>query len=219
MARVVKKPEVRKQEIVKAARSLFQTKEYDQATMQDLIESVGIAKGTVYHYFKSKKELLEAVIEDMVAENLIAMQRVIEATKGGALQKIQKLTESGNIAAEQPEILGHLHKQGNEALHVRLLAATLTKQAELYAQLIQQGCDEGLFQTDHPLECAEFILSAVQFLTDSGIYPWTEEELTRRVRAFPKLIEQQLKAPSGSFDFLLQSMANQTKWGLDCQKL
>lgn len=202
MTRIVKKPEERRREIVKAARRLFQTKEYDQATMQDVIESVGIAKGTIYHYFKSKQELLEAVIEDIGDESLSAMQQVIDAPDGNALQKIQRLTEKGNISAEQPAILGYLHKRGNEGVHVKLLAATLAKQAPLYARLIRQGCDEGLFHTDNPLECAEFILVAVQFLTDVGMYPWTEEELSRRVKAFPKLIEQQLKAPTGSFDFI-----------------
>ncbi len=202
MARIVKKPEERRLEIVKAARCLLQTKEYDQATMQDVIESVGIAKGTIYHYFKSKKELLEVVIDDIVEECINAMRKVVDTAKGNALQKMQRLRERGNIAAEEPAILGHLHKPGNEAMHVRLFAAMLAKQAPLYAQLIRQGCDEGLFHTDNPLECAEFILAAAQFLTDVGIYPWTEEELSRRASAFPKLIEQQLKAPSGSFDFM-----------------
>lgn len=203
MTRVVKKPAVRMQEIVKAARHLFQNKEYDEATMQDLMENVGIAKGTIYHYFKSKKELLEAVINDIVEENMHAMQKVVNATKGNALRKIQKLIEKGNIAAKQPKVLAHLHKTGNEAIHVKVLAATLAKQAPLYAQLIQQGCDEGLFSTSYPLECAEFILAAVQFLTDVGLYPWADEELARRARAFPRLIEQQLRAASGSFDFMI----------------
>ena len=91
-------------------------------------------------------------------------------------------------------------------MHIRLLAATLVKQAPLYGKLIQQGCDEGIFQTDSPLTCAEFILSAVQFLTDLGIYPWTQEDLIRRAQAFPKLIEQQLKAPTGSFQFMTNQM-------------
>lgn len=202
MTRIVKKPEERRLEIVKAARELFQIKDYEETTMQDVMEKVGIAKGTIYHYFKSKQELLEAVIDDMVAESLEAMQKVVSATEGNALQKIQKLAERGSIAAEQPEILGHLHKPGNEAMHVRLLATALAKQAQFYAQLIQQGCEEGLFQTGSPLECAEFILAGVQFLTDTGVYPWTEDELLRRTQAFPRLIEQQLKAPKGSFDFI-----------------
>ena len=118
------------------------------------------------------------------------------------MKKIQKLIEKGRIAEEQPEMLNQLHKPENEAMHVKLLAVTLIKQAPLYAKIIQQGCDEGIFQTDNPLECAEFILAAVQFLTDVGIYPWSKEELSRRYRVFPKLIEQQLKASAGSFNFI-----------------
>jgi AcrR family transcriptional regulator len=203
MARMVKKAEERRQEIVKAARHLFQTKEYNRATMQDVMESVGIAKGTIYHYFKSKHELLEAVINDMVDESLSLMQKVVETAKGNALQKLRRLIEKGNIAAEQPAIVGLLHKPGNEAMHVRFLAAALVQQARFYARIIKQGCEEGLFRTGNPLESAEFILAAVQFLTDVGLYPWTEQDLKRRVRAFPKLIEQQLGAPSGSFDFMV----------------
>jgi hypothetical protein len=46
----------------------------------------------------------------------------------------------------------------------------------------------------------------MQFLTDLGIYPWTEEILLRRALAFPRLIEAQLKAPPGSFQFLLDDL-------------
>ena len=210
MTRIVKKPEERRQEIVKAARHLFQTTEYDQATMQDVTQSVGIAKGTIYHYFKSKKDLLEAVIDDMVDESLSVMQAVVDNAKDNALQKIQRLTQGGNIAVKEPAILGHLHKPANEAMHVKLLAATLCKQAPLYAQIIQQGCDEKLFQTDHPLECAEFILAAVELLTDLGIYPWTKQELLRRAHAFPNLIEKQLNAACGTFNFMIESIKDGT---------
>ena len=87
-------------------------------------------------------------------------------------------------------------------MHTRLLVATLMKQAPLYAKLIQQGCEEGIFKTSTPLECAEFILSGLQFLTDLGIYPWAKEDLMRRFKAFPKLIEQLLQAPQDSFHFI-----------------
>jgi AcrR family transcriptional regulator len=58
MVRTVKKPDVRKAEILKAARHLFQTKDYESTTMQDVINALGIAKGTIYYYFKSKEDLL-----------------------------------------------------------------------------------------------------------------------------------------------------------------
>ncbi len=204
MARIVKKSSERKSEIVNAARHLFQKKNYDRTTMQDVMDALGIAKGTIYHYFKSKEELLEAVIEDIVDENLEKMQTLLKKTKGNALKKMRMLVEAGNMAEDNKEILDQLHLRGNEGMHIRLLAATLVKQAPLYGELIQQGCEEGIFQTDSPLECAEFILSGFQFLTDLGIYPWTKEDLTRRTQAFPKLVEQLLKARPGSFQFLIR---------------
>jgi len=203
MARTVKKPEERRTDIVKAARFLFQSRDYDQTTMQDVMEYLGIAKGTIYYYFKSKEELLEAVINDIVDERLAQMQAVLAASSGNALERLRALVTAGNMAGENEELLEQLHRPANYAMHARLLATALQKQAPLYAALFEQGCAEGLFQTDTPLETAEFILSAVQFLTDEGIYPWTQETLLRRARAIPALIETQLKAKPGSFQFLL----------------
>jgi AcrR family transcriptional regulator len=202
MVRIVKKPDVRRAEIIKSARNLFQTRDYDKTTMQEVMDDLGIAKGTIYHYFKSKEEMLEAVIEDIVDEAVDKMQTIIDNTSGNALEKIEKLIAAGRLVDENDGILEALHHPGNSGMHARLLAATLLKQAPLYATLIQQGCSEGLFLTDTPLETAEFILTAVQFLTDRGIYPWTDEDLMRRAHALPALLETQLKAKSGSFQFL-----------------
>ena len=206
MVRVVKKPEERRAEIVKAARQLFGTKAYDETTIQDVMDRLDIAKGTVYHYFRSKEELLEAVIEDIVAEDVQRKKAMLKEDQGSALDQVRLLLAADSMAAENEQILEHLHLPGNMGMHARLLATTVTKEAPLYAELIRRGCEQGLFQTETPLECAEFILAGVQFLTDLGIYPWKQEDLLRRARAMPKLIEAQLKAPSGSFDFLLENL-------------
>lgn len=206
MVRIVKKSAERKADILKAARYLFQTKKYDKTTMQDVMETLGIAKGTIYHYFKSKEALLEAVIEDIVDQHIKHIQSILKQAKGNALTKMQILAEKGNISTDNPEFLEELHQRGNEAMHIRILAATLIKLFPLYAALIEQGCKEGIFQTDSPLESAELLLSGMQFLTDMGIYPWPEEDLIRRVQAFPKIIEKQLNAPEGSFQFLTAQM-------------
>ncbi|MCB1149607.1 MAG: TetR/AcrR family transcriptional regulator, partial [Chlamydiia bacterium] len=113
--------------------------------------------------------------------------------------------ELGNLSKEHPEFLDQLHRPTNAGMHLRILVETLGKLAPIYEKLIQQGCDEGIFHTEHPRECAEFILAAVHFLTDTGIYSWTPEDLKRRMKAFPSLIEQQLNAAPGSFKFLILS--------------
>jgi AcrR family transcriptional regulator len=174
--------------------------------MQDIMQELDIAKGTIYHYFKSKDELLEAVVEELVDAELARQQEVLEQAEGSALDKIQTLVTSSNISEEHEQILEQMHSPQNTGMHNRQLAVTILKLSPILGELIEQGVEEGLFQTENPLECAEFMLSAVQFLTDEGIYAWQEEDLVRRALAFPALIESLLQAPAGSFHFLLQQI-------------
>lgn len=202
MSRIVKKPEERRREILSAARELFKSNGYENTTMQDVMNKLKIAKGTIYHYFKSKEDLLEAVVRDIVDENFDEMTNVLKKAKGNALRKFRLLVEKGNISVENRELLEQLHQPNNHAMHCRILAEMITKHATLYARVIEQGNKEELFNAKNPLESAEFFLSGMQFLTDVGFYPWLNQDLTRRVKAFPKILEQLLGARSGSFKFL-----------------
>jgi AcrR family transcriptional regulator len=204
MVRTVKQPDVRKAEIISAARRLFQTRDYEKTTMQDVMNDLGIAKGTIYYYFSSKEDLLDAVIDQMAGEAFARMQSVVDNAGGNALERIRQLIAAGNIADENPEVMAQIHNPKNAAMHASMLAAAVKISAPLYARVIQQGCEEGHFQVDAPLEAAELILTSVQFLLDTGIYQWTEEDLVRRAAALPGLIETILKAQPGSFQFLVQ---------------
>lgn len=207
MARTVKKPDERREEIIQAARELFGSKEYDKATMAELMKTLNIAKGTIYHYFPSKEALLEAVVEDLIDEELFKKEALIEECGRqnlDAVQTIRVLATRDQMAEEHEDILEALHQPGNIVMHARQLGRYLAKLAPIYAAVIRDGCDQGLFQTGHPLECAEFLLAGIQFLTDVGFYPWSNEDIARRMAAFPSLLEDLLSAPEGSFDFLVE---------------
>jgi len=204
MVRTVKDPETRKAEIITAARRLFGMKEYEKTTMQDVIDELGIAKGTIYYYFKSKEELLDAVINQMGDEAVERMQSVIENGKGNALEMFQQLIAAGNIANENPEIMEQLHNPRNAGMHAAMMAIAVKHSAPFYAKIVEQGCREELFKTANPLETSEFILTSIQFLMDTGIYQWSEDDLMRRAMALPGMIETMLGAKPGSFQFLLQ---------------
>lgn len=64
--RVAKEAEERKQEILDAAERLFASKGFDNTSISNILEETGIARGTLYYHFKSKEELLDAVIERMI---------------------------------------------------------------------------------------------------------------------------------------------------------
>ena len=175
--------------------------------MQELMNILNIAKGTIYHYFSSKEELLEAVVEELVDEELERKKQLMESSRFrtlNALEKIRELATSDTMAEENEQILENLHQPGNTLMHTRQLGRYLIKLAPVFAAVFEEGCDQGIFKTDHPLECAEFLLAGLQFLTDAGFYPWSDDQLARRLKAFPSLVEAQLGASEGSFSFLAE---------------
>ena len=204
MNRIVKQPEERYREIVDTAKRLFEQHGYENTTMRHIMDELNIAKGTIYHYFTSKEDLLEAVVTSTVDEFIAAMKAVLHETEGDGLTKLRALTKASSIEETNAPLLEYLHIPANIGMHTRQLAELVNKLAPLYAQAIEQGVTEGIFQTDHPLESAEFILAGMQFITDMGVYPWKPQALSRRAAALPALAEAQLKAPKGSFDFLVE---------------
>ena len=62
MARTPKVVEDRHEHIVQAAMRVFARKGFMRATNKDIATEAGITSGLIYHYFKSKEALLEAVI-------------------------------------------------------------------------------------------------------------------------------------------------------------
>lgn len=66
--RVVKAPDVRREEIVAAARTLFAERGVRATTFQDVAERVGVTRGLVYHYAGDMDTLVEQVLETWIAE-------------------------------------------------------------------------------------------------------------------------------------------------------
>jgi AcrR family transcriptional regulator len=62
---------IRKQRIIDTAIRIFQQKGYNQATLEDFAEELGITKGALYHYFSSKEAIL-SVIYMQAMENYFA---------------------------------------------------------------------------------------------------------------------------------------------------
>lgn len=58
----------RRQEIVEAAKSLFARNGYSPTSMDEIAKKVGIAKPSLYYFFKSKEEIFAAIVEEVVVE-------------------------------------------------------------------------------------------------------------------------------------------------------
>ena len=61
-----KYPEITEQRILDASLKLFLEKGYEHTTIQDIIDELGdLTKGAIYHHFKSKSEIIEAVMDQL----------------------------------------------------------------------------------------------------------------------------------------------------------
>ena len=60
-------PELTQERIVEAATELFTSQGYDKTSMQDIINATGgLSKGAVYHHFRSKEDLFDAVADRLM---------------------------------------------------------------------------------------------------------------------------------------------------------
>jgi AcrR family transcriptional regulator len=86
LGRREEKREATRQEILTAARSMFQEKGYDATSVDDLVLAANVAKGTFYYHFNSKDELLHALQEMVIDE--FATQARTKLTEGVSPLKV-----------------------------------------------------------------------------------------------------------------------------------
>lgn len=58
----------REREFISKAKSLFSEKGFYKTTVSDIVESLGVARGTFYLYFKNKDDIYRSVLENLVGE-------------------------------------------------------------------------------------------------------------------------------------------------------
>jgi AcrR family transcriptional regulator len=64
-----KPEEVRRKEILDAALRCFSNKGYHETRIDDIVKESGLTKGAIYWYFKGKRELFVALIEQHLKED------------------------------------------------------------------------------------------------------------------------------------------------------
>jgi AcrR family transcriptional regulator len=80
----------RTREILAAARRVMERHGPETATMEEIAAAAGVAKGTVYLYFQSKDELIQALITQ-VGEHMLADIEAIVAAPGSPPEKIKQV--------------------------------------------------------------------------------------------------------------------------------
>ncbi len=213
MARVVKEKEYadRRNEILDSAQRLIYTKGYQQMAIQDILDSMGISKGAFYHYFDSKQDLLDAIVDRMTVEAVDLLLPVVQDSSLPALEKLQRFYDrAGRWKTAQKEFIFALmrvwYADDNAIVRQKEETAAVRQIAPLLTQILHQGIEEGVFNNPHPDELGEVLLSMFMGLGDTvaklllspDLGPGSLPQLEKIMAVFTDTLERILGAPSGS---------------------
>ncbi|EHI98708.1 transcriptional regulator, TetR family [Clostridium sp. DL-VIII] len=199
MARVIKDPEERKNDILKAAMELFKEKGYEKTAVSDIVKAAGIAQGTFYIYFKNKEDVFISVIEntrEKIIEQLIDVQKRNDLNAVDKMNLIIRL--EFDINRTDDDLILQLHLEKNSGIHLQFIINTIHKLVPIYTSVIEQGVKEGLFDIQYPKEAAEYMLVATKFMFDPGIFNTNLEELQIKSKAAEDISERILGSSKNS---------------------
>src|SRR4029453_5390738 len=135
--------EFRRNELLTAARAIFGKKGFHDASIEEIAETAEVAKGTVYLYYKSKKEIyLEALRFGIESLNSELTARA--AGPGACLEKLRILTAPKMMYFEENRdffniYYSELGKLPSHPAGLELVKDLYFKQAKIFAQLLKEG--------------------------------------------------------------------------------
>jgi len=198
--RITKEYDERKNEILNTAEKLFHSKGYEKCTVNDIIKEVAIAKGTFYYYFKSKEEVLDAVVSKNTD---IVMSRAEEILKKDDICPEEKLMRAFMAMQINNQIdsdmLNEMHKPENALLHQKILNQMVTAMAPVLVNIIEEGIEKRVWRCRYPLQYMQIFLAASLTLTDEGIFELDADSQMKVMAALISMLEKMLDAPEDTF--------------------
>ena len=186
-----KHPEATLERILDVSQRLFLEKGYDNTTIQDIVDELGgLTKGAVYHHFKSKEEIMDAVGDRMFFEN-----NPFEAVKGRAdLNGLQKLREAIRInqsdANRTSLTIQSIPLVRNPRVLVEMIEANRRVLTPYFLELIEEGTRDGSLHTDYAREIAELLPLLTSLWLLPSVFPATKAEMKRKFSFIGDMLEK-----------------------------
>lgn len=201
--RVVKEAEERKNEILDVAERLFGAKGFDNTSTGDILNEIGIARGTLYYHFKSKEDILDAMIDRMTGRLVEKAADIAKKKEIPVLRRLTMMMLALNV--NEPlgqEIMEQVHKPQNALMHQKMQSRLLAAVNPLISGLIEEGIIQGICRTEYPAEVAEMTLLYSNTIFDD-LAEHNKEERERKIEAFIYNLERLLGMERGSMEAVI----------------
>lgn len=159
--------------ILAAAMGLFASRGYEATSIQQIIDAVGIAKGTFYHHFSGKDAMMAVLVEDMTSRVMEGVEAVLAGDLDPAQKFIRVFKVSGDIKLQDMAgnlpLLRQMRSGTNRLLESALADATRRRARPFFVRLLSEGREKGTFRIRDPGGCADIIIALGMGMKDESL--------------------------------------------------
>lgn len=186
-----KYPEVTVEKILEAAQRLFLEKGYDNTTIQDIVNELGgLTKGAVYHHFKSKEDIMDALGDKLFLEKN-PFDEVRRRTDLNGLEKMRAVI----FLDQQDETRARLNRQAmpilkNPRILAQMIETNQRLQTPYWRELLEEGNRDGSLHTAYAAEIAEVLPLLSNVWLAPTVYPATAAQMERKFIFLAELLDK-----------------------------
>ncbi|MDY2777526.1 MAG: TetR/AcrR family transcriptional regulator [Collinsella sp.] len=186
-------PEETIKRILDVAEALFREKGYEHTTMADIVDGLeGLTKGAVYHHFKSKEDIFEAVFERANRPIVSRAEEILSDRSLTGIEKIRAFEES-SAAGPSAEMWHAMRPSSDPMQNSRLMAREYLDALDVAHRFIEpairEGMSDGTVNAEFPRETAEVMLLLANLWMVPLYHPLADEgELDRRAAVLLKVM-------------------------------
>ncbi len=196
--------EERRNQILEAALRVFARAGFRETRMDDIVAESGLSKGALYWYFKSKDDIITALLVGLFSRELASARHLltVEAPAGDRLMQLARelVVELKHMAKLMPIVyefysLAFRNKQVRKALK-----GYLNNYLDVLVPLIQQGVDAGEFRAVDVPAAALTITSAIEGTILLWVFDPNVVKLEKHVESGVRLVLDGLQVPHDKTD-------------------
>ncbi|MFN8403353.1 MAG: TetR/AcrR family transcriptional regulator [Anaerolineales bacterium] len=188
----------RKAQIINAAEDVFTQKGFNEARMDDIADKTGLSKGTLYLYFKSKDDLIIAILDRMFQREMKQMEGLDQADLSAA-DAIWKMTEAvtNNILGFVrlvPIVYQFLALAFRNKYVQKALKKYINQYIDMITPIIEQGIKSGEFRKVNAREVAIAMSAIIEGTLLLWVYDRDLVEPEKHIRSGVKLLLEGVQA-------------------------
>lgn len=167
--RITKKPDERREEIVQAARELIGQNGFAKTTISDIAQRIGIAKGLFYYYFRTKDEVMNAVVDEYISETSEVVRHIVEQDTDFLKRMNQVVFTIIEFTQKTETVFAELKDSDRFMFHQSILEYAVERFRQQVAGLVEEGVEKGIICCKHPYTTVEILFYGFGMLNVSNM--------------------------------------------------